>query len=515
MSAVLLTAVDDREPPLSLAELINLECQLAADRELDRQTVRERDERVAGEVLAHATGLAAPSRREVLRRWLAAVCDDRGTPGPGERVQAVYRLLAVGLAAFGLVSGAGTAAALLHYDGTQPVNIVHFLAVFVGLQLPLIALSLVNMLPRRWRSFVPGFGPLHELLRHLGYRQAGLERWLSRLHGDGGRVAVSLARVRSWGTIYADVERWTLLGLTQRVAVFFNLGALACCVYLIAVTDLAFAWSTTLSLSTEAMTRLLRALALPWWWLSAAVPSAELVEASRYYRQSGVYDPVLLKDWWAYLIAALLAYGLVPRLVLFTVTTRRAYTARRDLTLDHGELEAVYERMVRAVSGWSSDPAGPGGDAFARAEVGASAAELPAAGTVSSCTVLCWGDVPLSGDEPGALVEQRFGWRTGVVHGAGGKDTAGQHSMLESLASGGAREPVVVVAEAWEAPGKAVRRFLRDVRRAVGTKRPIVVCLLAGERGAWSTPSAEDRGLWEQAAALLADPYLRVEAMVA
>jgi len=509
------------ENPLSLAELIDLELQLAADEEVDRKTLFERDGALGDQILAEHTEQVTPSRHDVFRAWLEAVAPSK-TAKVGERVVAVYRLAGWGLAAFGLLSGAGAAAGLLHYDGTQPVNVVHFLTVLVLVQILLLSLPLLHMLPRAWLRWAPGFGPLHELLRAFGYRQAGLERLLAKLPGDHGRIPLALAHLRSWSTVYADVERWSLLVLTQRVGVFFNLGALATCVYLVAVTDLAFAWSTTLSFDPHTMTQLLRLMALPWWWLPAAVPSQQLVEASRYFRQAaGSYDPVMLKDWWAFLVAALFTYGLLPRLLLWRISTWNAYRARARLPLDHGECEAVYERLMHGTRGWvgagAAEEAGEVPAAERREQEGdePEAAPIPAATEVEGCLVVCWADVPLRAADAGALIGRRFGWPVSAVHAIGGKDALGQHELVQSLArSRSSQDPVVVVAEAWEAPGKAVRRLLRDLRAAVGGKRPILLCLVAGDRGAWTAPGDEDRRIWRRVVRAMGDPYLRVEDLV-
>ncbi|MEE8310952.1 MAG: DUF2868 domain-containing protein [Candidatus Binatia bacterium] len=498
--------------PLTLAELIDLECRLAADRGLDRQTLRERD----GALGAHLfrDGEPQPDRHEIIRRWLAAV---RGSaePGPGERVQAVYTLAGFALAGFGLFTGAGTAAMLLRYDGTHPVNIVHFLSVFVGFQFALCALALVHMLPRGWLGWVPGFGPLHEAIRHLGYRRGGLESWFVRLHGEAGQVSGALARLKSWSTLYADVERWSLLALTQRVGVFFNIGALATCIYLIGVTDLAFAWSTTLSIDSSTMTRMLQTLALPWAWLRGAVPDADLVEASRYFRQEGAYDPTLLKNWWAFLIAALLTYGLLPRTALWLYSGRRLLRARRQLRLDHGECQAALERLSGTRVGWVADTAGESGEREHElaADAVAPTLDLPAAGE-GRCVVLGWADVPLDAGGADRLVRERFGWRSAALHAVGGADVAAGQAMVDDLRSADPGSPVVVVAEAFEPPSKALQRFLTDLRRAIGRHRPIVVGLVGGSAPDWKRPPDSDRVLWERAVALLADPYVRVEELV-
>ena len=507
------STTSDRPPaaPLTLAELIDLECRLSADRYLDRQTLRERDWEIGAAIRRETE--TEPDRHEILRRWLGAVSVEAS--GPGARVQAVYSLAGYVLSGLGLLAGASAAAAVLRYDGTHPVNIIHFLAVFVGFQLLLGGLALVHMLPRGRLTSLPGLGPLHEALRHLGYRRGGLDGWVDRLHGvvDSDGVGAALAHLRSWSTLYADVERWSLLALTQRVGVFFNVGALAVCTYLIAVTDLAFAWSTTLPIETATMTRLLQTLAWPWWWLADAVPSAELVEASRYFRQEGSYDPARLAGWWSFLVAALVTYGLVPRVTLWLVARRRLWQARCDLPLDHGDCEAVVERLFGARVGWVVDDAATG-DEPGPTETAAvpGAVELPAPD--AQCLVLGWADVPLDRVAADALVQRRFGWRAAAVHAAGGTDDGDGAPLAHDLQHAEPDTPVVIVAEAFEAPSKAFRRFLTELRESVGAHRPIVVGLVSGAAPEWQAPDDDDRELWLRAVGRLADPYIRVEEMV-
>ena len=71
--------------------------------------------------------------------------------------------------------------ALLHYDGRDPVNVVHFLAVFVILQSALVVLTVILMSYRAVLPRVANFGLLHECLRYLGHRGIG-----RRLAGLGG-----------------------------------------------------------------------------------------------------------------------------------------------------------------------------------------------------------------------------------------------------------------------------------------------------------------------------------------
>jgi hypothetical protein len=512
--------------PLDLAELVDLECRLIADREEDPRTLRERDAAIAQRIDAAGNDVAVTEdRHELFRRWLAALRSGDG-PTPGERVQSIYRLLSVGLSVGAVLGGVSTAAAVLHYDGVVPVNIMNFLAVFVGLQSLLTLFAIALMLPGRLLGRLGGFGPVQELLRGLGYRGSGrstgsaMDRGM-RAIGGSSRTAAALGRLRSWTTLYANVERWMLVALTRRVALLFNVGALLTCLYLITVTDLAFAWSTTLSVDPARVAEFFRTIALPWrWLLPAAVPTRELVEASHYFRQTGHYDPAMLKDWWAFLVASLCCYGLLPRLLLWGFARRRYHTVRASLALDHGECAVVYERLTTAHAGWSSDHAVDAdgtvidGDGASRP-----ATELPPPGGETACVVLCWADVPASQHELAELAERRFGWRAQQVVAVGGKDDAGRESALAAASTAGTGVPVLVVAEAWEAPGRSIEHMLGELRARIETRRPIIVGLVGAKNegtdgGSWRTPDDDDRRLWERRLRALGDAYLRVEDMV-
>ena len=491
--------------PLELSELIDLELRFATDRELDPRQLLERDEAIGKRINSGHTETLP--RHAMFRRWLAALRDESG-PSTGEQVQAGYRLFGVVLGVSFFLLGAGAARAVLAYDGTQPVNVVHFLAVFVAAQLALVGFAVFAMMPHGWLGGVDALGPLQEAIRMLTYRR-------SRAH-DGRPRPVGLARVGALGVVYGRVERWMLLALTQRTAFFFNVGALLTCLYLITFTDLAFAWSTTLDVDAETMTRLLRGLALPWSWLHAAVPTPELVATSRYFRSTGSYDPRTLKDWWAFLLAALITYGLLPRLVLWRVAAWRTRRLRALLALDHGDAQIAYERMMRGTHGWvGHGTSDDGSRSTDPSRIRVIPADLPPMTASVGCTVVRWADVPLNAQDAAGLTARRFGWRADAVQECGGRGRLGDRDTLISvLAKEAPDRPLVLLAESWEAPSRAVTGFLAALRRAVGARRPIVVALLDARDGRWSAPTPDDRDVWERTVAQLADPYVRVEPVI-
>ena len=139
---------------------------------------------------------------------------------------------------------------------------------------------------------------------------------------------------------------------------------------LVVFSDVAFAWSTTLvDLDAARFHALVTALARPWAWLwRDAVPSLALVEATR-SRLEGAYvqhagggravDPALVGGWWRYLLAAI-AYGLLPRALALAVARLRAarLLARLPSTTRRSRVGAKARRAAR-------------GDARDRARAGA------------------------------------------------------------------------------------------------------------------------------------------------
>ena len=133
--------------------------------------------------------------------------------------------------------------------------------------------------------------------------------------------------------VMAPAARWLFSFWSQLFSVWFNIGVLAAVSYLISFSDLAFAWSTTLNLDSAGFHRALQALSWPWHSvLPDAVPSPELIEISRYYRledgslgASGAAPAraAQLGGWWPFLLAAIVCYGLLPRLLTLLVSWLR------------------------------------------------------------------------------------------------------------------------------------------------------------------------------------------------
>jgi hypothetical protein len=493
---------------MTLIDLLDLEAQLARDREADPVTLELRDRS-----LLLGTPRGSGERAALLHRWLTALRQREPQAFfPGRAVSsAIWGLRAV-LAFVGLALGWGAATAVLHYTGSDPVNVWDFLLAFVGLQLVLLALLVATFLIPMAAFGAPFVGAIGGLFRAVYPRLAARggerpEQWRALWHRLGARRS-----------LYHRVEPWVLLGLTQTFGVAFNVGALLGLARLVVFSDIAFCWSTTLvQLDGPRFHALVASLAAPFGWaFPDAVPSLELVEATRFSRLEGAYvlsgtgraaSPELIGGWWPFLTAALVFYGLLPRVVTLGLAQVAAWWTLARLPLDDVEVSRVIHRLAEPhVETRSSTPELSGSLPTPPAVLPKAKGEVPAPG--ARCAIVLWRDIP-----SGPALKAALTWSTGggvtEFHSAGGLDfeegVEGWHDRL----AGAAR--VALVAEGWEAPDRSVRRLLTELRRSAGPRSPLTVWLV-DEAGEVVRPAAAPQlKIWREALGRLEDPYLAVE----
>lgn len=495
---------------MRLKDLIDLEARLGADERADPEGLRSRDRAALARV-------ASPSsdRPVLLSQWLEALRDD-GQGSPGERIAAGFRVTRVLLGVLGLLVGWSAAAVLLHYDGSEPINVATYLLVIVGVQLALLALLLLSAPLLRAFPDAPILSELHALLRFISrMAERVVEMASGRLSPERQEaLRAARARLRTRSSMYRGVERWLLLDLTQVFSVAFNVGVIACGLRLVAVSDLAFAWSTTLDVTASGFHRVLSALASPFSWaIPDAAPTLELVETTRYWRGSfagaaapaiGAVELELAGRWWTFLLSVTVVYGLLPRVLLLGFVRIMQRRALDSLPLDTPEIDRVIRRLGAPVvdmrgSGQSRVPAEAIGELGSRADRERGA----------PCSLILWKDIPLTAERAAPLVSAGLSASVSAVYKAGGLDFEADASTCRKVAGDAHR--VLLLAEGFEAPDKSVRAFLQTLREAVGPRRTVLVSLVEGASGDPSPASMEDVNIWRDRLRLLDDPYLAVE----
>jgi hypothetical protein len=432
--------------------------------------------------------------------WRSVRRDDYGTAGLGARLDRLRTVVTLAMAAVGMLAGGAVALTAFAYDGSQPVNVVRLLALLVGVQLVFLLLTLLLLLPGR----VPGLRHIQDLLTALnpGAWAAAIFRKIAKLPPSVERLfdrhAPRAAAIR--------FAQWQVLYWSQTAAVAFNVAALATAVALVTFSDLAFGWSTTLEADPAAVTRAVQRIASPWAAaVPAAVPSAELVEQSQFFRLEGSAavpaSPRTLGAWWPFTLLTLLIYGLAPRVLLLGLATVRLRAATKRLLLDDPGVTALLDRMASP----KIETAASEHEIAPPLELGVAPA-APRAITGRAQALIWENGVPT--DAARDYARRHLGLDlTGVVT-AGGGELAADRAALDRLAAH-AGETLLVLTPAWEPPLLELLDFLAELRRRAGPDVSIVVAPVPdGPRAVTEV----ERSTWTRALARLADPKLYVEA---
>ncbi|MDY6945707.1 MAG: DUF2868 domain-containing protein [Pseudomonadota bacterium] len=476
-------------------EALDIPAWLEADRDRPFEERLHRDRTIA----ASLTG-SDPAAR--VRQWWQAV--RRETPPDVRDTEFATRLsrgraiITLSMLLIGALAGAGAGMAVFRYDGTVPVNVVTVFAALVLLQMVLIALTLILMLPK-----VPGIAALQSLLGGLN-PGALAAAWYRRVVRQGDPRASLLVSHEARGPAATRFARWQMLAWSQCAAVAFNVAALLCAFALIAFTDLAFGWSTTLRLDSDGMLRLTQLLATPWrqFW-PAAVPSVELIEQSRFFRLASSPPNAIaaseLTGWWPFLLAAMMTYGLIPRCGLLLLAATRLRSATRNLLLEDPRVRALLDRMNAAEVHLGSDM-----KETARVFPDAQARSAPALS--GDAVVIVWsGALPLG--DVAQWTAKHLRWRVMETLDAGSRTIAADQAVIERVAAL-RPNPAIVYVRGWEAPLLDLQDFIHALRAKLGPQCSLIV-VPVGAEGAIA--SEAQRSIWSRWTARVGDPALYLE----
>ena len=294
-------------------------------------------------------GGAGRGRYALLAGWVGAMRRGLDSPLPGRRVDDAWVLAKWVLSVVLFLVGVGAAAAVLRFTGDQPINVLVVRGVFVLAQLATLVLTLLFFGISAWAPGLFESLPLVVLARGA---VRSLWRRLGRpLQAGSGR---GLGWIRGRRSLYAEVERRLLFAFLQLGAVAFDLGVLTSFLIAVAFSDLAFGWGTTLNIGVEQLHHLCATLAAPWAsWLQEATVSTELVRLTQYSRLEGNYVHTAegagralstYGQWWRFLVASIIAYGLLPRVVFLVVSN---LTLRRGLARLPPETPEVDRLLMR------------------------------------------------------------------------------------------------------------------------------------------------------------------------
>ena len=196
---------------------------------------------------------------------------------------------------------------LISYSGQKPINIFHFL--FVGVLFPLFTLflNIIAMIKNKsvHSEFLLKISPAF---------------WLDKLIESFPFFKINFK-------FEPLILNWLILNRIQLFTISFLSGILVSLVVNVVSKDLAFGWSSTLSISSKSLFDFFQTISLPWSWLChCGSPSLELIEKSQFFRLGGklskeyISHAKLLGNWWQFLVFAIIFWGIFPRIILLFIT---------------------------------------------------------------------------------------------------------------------------------------------------------------------------------------------------
>lgn len=485
---------------MSIGDVVEMEHRFHRDRAegLSRQALNDREAAIAQRIDA-----ASLDDRTLVARWL-----DEVNAGDGQRIGRSIDAMIEAMRGFalvgGLLVGAATVAAWLSIESGKPINAVHFWGVLVGLQVALLMVALLAVVSP---------GAVRRVLSGPGRAVAAVIGWVATRFFRGQKQTLQFAAglARQYARLYGPVRLWLFMQIAQLFAVMLNVGFIATFIALAVFSDPAFGWRSTL-LSDEATHRATQVIAMPWAW---AMPDATLtleeVKATRY----SSLDPTFIERfsaqrgagvwaaWWPFLLASLIVYGLLPRLVLAVVSSWRLRRVMAGMPPEHAAVLELRERLRRPHIDTRAMQEEHAGDA---AHSAATVMEQPV--DARQVVVLAWSGVEGTDDALSERVASRLGASVQTVHRVGGMDAAADRAALDAVRQAGADVATAFIVEAWEPPVGEYVDFVRALRDASGTSRPIVV-MLWPQRGS-TQPRDAQVAQWRVHLAAVGDPYLRV-----
>ena len=209
--------------------------------------------------------------------------------------------------ALGILTGIG----LLSYSGREPVNVIYFIAVVIFFPLFTMLFTLLAMFrASSAQSVLIHLSPAFWMEKILGLLPTKIEE-----------------NIKSF-QINPLLANWIIIRRSQIVVLFFSFGLLLSLLGVVVTKDIAFAWSTTLHISPEALYDFLYTLAFPWRELiPSAVPSLELIEQSQYFRlgdklnEKMIANASQLGEWWKFLAFSTLFYAVFLRILMFILAS--------------------------------------------------------------------------------------------------------------------------------------------------------------------------------------------------
>ena len=358
------------------------------------------------------------------------------------------------------VAGVAAARASLAEPRGEPVNIFWAIGGLLGIQTLLLIAWLILLLRG-------GAALASSSLGGLVIAAAG---WLSRrLRADSARAAA----IHATGAALASgpLGRWTFSAISHWLWVVFNIACLAMLLAMLSTRHYTFMWETTI-LGERTFTPLTRAVATLPETLGFTAPDAQQIAAGRWPVESEVAERDR-QAWAGLLVGSIIAYGLLPRVILLAISLWRRWAAKRSYRLDLSAPE--YARLQPLLSPAIKHLGVIDDDDGSATEMTASTPRAADARPLGPPAVL-----GLELQRPVTPWPLRMNAASPVTDLGRVDDGRSRRAAIAMLRESRlAPRSIVVVAELTTTPDRGHQAFLAELQAAAG--RPLTLVLTAGE----------------------------------
>jgi len=487
-------------------DLLDLDYFLQQDAEVDEGDLGSRDEKIARENLLPVLGemgMVGDAPLEVRSRgiwiWLqqrkaevAKQRKDELSLMPGEVFEQVSRLLRLFGGLVMLALGAGLVFSLLHKEARY-FNVMMVLAATLLPQLLLLVLLAGGWVLRgaTGRKSLGG-GVVQSMVRESMVWLAGKVR----RHREGEKMHGQWQALRQ-----RNYLAWPILGITQTLALMYNVGILAGFAGCLVAMDVRFFWESTPGVAAvETLQQIVRAVSAPWGMMvSDWLPTAEGIAETRITMEGAqkIYpsseDVNSAAVWASFLAGSVIFWGLLPRLILrLGIGMWASRRVRR-----YPFVERRYRELWRRLTALRVETSSEGPD--------------------DEAVILLWGGLDPDPEKLRKVVLQQLRLNPVKTFAAGNEtdvsaDTKVIGEVGKALAEMKPRVRLVIAVESWALAPREATDFLDELRGKVGQDRAVRLLLLGPpiEGLPFSEPSGAEVKSWEDLAAERKDTALTV-----
>jgi len=437
-----------------LQQVVDIKLWLTVDADTQYAARLERDRQIGSEMEAKADV-------ERVLAWWHKIAQDSPSQ-MGGRVASFRAVATLALFGIGGVLGLSIAGVAFAFNGSHPVNLFALFGVLVGLPLLFFITSvLVLLVP------IPG---MSKVSRQFSALSPG--RWVGVWLDKAIDAPVFFVSSGSPGEL--SFSRWQMIRFGQWFSVGYFVGVLVLAWLLVVFTDLAFGWSTTLNVQPASVHAWFHFLTIPWRdWLPIAVPTLDLVEASRFFRLEAsvpLERAMQLGGWWPFVMMVIVVYGLVPRVAFLLYANFRVRKATKELLLKNPEVTALLDRLKAPAV--SFDPLTSNeSDLENETTSGPTSASL--AGLEGRLRIVIWNQA-LGSNE--ALRWLNNHWQCKIsdpIHISLIQSAEQQASLLAEITKD--VDSMVIFVKGWEPPTLDFQDLLQEARKRLSDKATIMI----------------------------------------